>query len=268
MLVVTLFGKRGRWEPPAPRCAFLVSCAGLLPALESEIRTASGGALEVEVLEPVRDVDRLPEREIWPYVGLDDDLARRITDAQHDVSLVLANPGESVADTVLEATKQASTLAERADGCVDDLFAMRFFGPDTWRVDEPLAEIDVREHVMLHTVPVEDDGDRFWVHTHGLVKFGRPEFEIYDVPGAMVNGVAIALNDMGQYVLSGALVSPGETLGERAVPLHARLGEREPDHWQDIPVLELVDVDEGGRPVASGAERGLRAWWPEHFEEA
>jgi hypothetical protein len=265
---MALFGRRGRWEPPAPRCAFLVSCAGPLPALESVIWTAGGGAVESEVLEPARNRDRLPEREIWPYVGLNEDLARRITDAQHDVSLVLASPGESVADTVLEATRQASTLAELADGCVHDLFAMRFFGPDTWRVDEPLAEVDVREHVTLHTVPVVDGGDRFWVHTHGLVKFGRPEFEIYDVPAEMVNGVANALNDMGQYVLSGALVSPGETLGERAVPLHARLGEREPDHWEDIPVLELVDVDEGGQPVGSGAERGVRAWWPEHFGEA
>jgi hypothetical protein len=264
---MALFGKRGRWEPPAPRCALLVSCAGPLPPLESVIRTAGGGALELEALEPVRDVDRLPEREIWSYVGLNDDLARRITDAQHDVSVVVAAPGESVADTVLEATKQASKLAELADGCVNDLFAMRFFGPDAWRVAEPLGEIDVREHVTLHTVPVVDGGDRFWVHTHGLVKFGRPEFEVYDVPADMVNGVAIALNDMGQYVLTGALVSPGETLGDRVVPLHARLGERERDHWEDIPVLELVDVDQSGRPAPSGAERGLRAWWPEHFGE-
>ena len=263
---MALFGKRGRWQPPAPSCAFLVSCAGPLPTLETAIRTGSGGALEVDVLEPAPDGARLPEPEIWPYVGLTEDLARRITDAQHDVSFVLAKPGDPVADTVLEATKQASTLAEQADGCVQDLFAMRFFGPNTWRVDEPLAEIDVREHVTLHTVPLENGGDRFWVHTHRLVKFGRPELEVYDVPGDMVNGVAIALNDMGQYVLSGALVSPGETLGDRAVPLHARLGEREPAHWEDVPVLELVD-DEGGRPAASGAERGLRAWWPEHFGE-
>jgi hypothetical protein len=73
---------------------------------------------------------------------------------------------------------------------------------------------------------------------------------------------------MGQYVLSGALVSPGETLGDPAVPLHARLGERERDHWEDIPTLELVDVDANRQPVDSGAERGLRAWWPEHFGEA
>ena len=261
---MALFGRRGRWEPPAPRCAFLVSCADSLPTLETVIRTAGGGALELEVLEPARNVDRLPEREIWQYVGLNDDLARRVTDAQHHVNLVVTDPGASVANTVLEATKQASALAEAADGSVNDLFAMRFFGPGGWRVEEPLAEIDVREHVTLHTVPV-GDGDRSWVHTHGLVKFGRPEFEVYDVPADMVNGVAIALNDMGQYVLTGALVSPGETLGDRVVPLHAHLGERERDHWEDIPVLELVDVDQSGRPAPSGAERGLRAWWPEHF---
>jgi hypothetical protein len=224
--------------------------------------------LELEAFEPPPDVDRLPEPQIWPYVGLTEELVRRVRAAHHDVSLVLRNPGDSVGDTVLEAMKRAVALAEAADGCVNDLFAMRFFGPDTWRVEEPLAEMDVREHMTLHTVPVEDGGDRFWVHTHGLIKFGRPEFEIYDVPEEMVDGTAIALNDMGQYVATGALISPNETVGDRAVPLHARLGERERGHWEDMPVLELVDVDENGRPGASGAERGLRAWWPEYFGDA
>jgi hypothetical protein len=268
MLALALFRKGRSWEPPAPRCAFLVSCAGALPELEHVIQTEGGGAVELEVLQPAPDADRLPDREIWPYIGLTDDLGRRVTDAQHDVNLVVTDPGASVANTVLEATKEASELAEAADGCVDDLFAMRFFGPEGWRVEDPLAEVDVREHVTLHTVPFVDGGEEFWVHTHGLVKFGRPEFEIYDVPAAMVDGVAVALIDMGQYVLSGALVSPGETLGDRAVPLQARLGERERDHWEDIPALELVDVDVSGRPAESGAERGLRAWWPDHFADA
>lgn len=268
MFALALFGKGRRWEPPPPRCAFLVSCAGALPDLEHVIQTEGRGALELEVLQPAPDVARLPDREIWPYIGLTDDLARRVTDAQHDVNLVVTDPGASVANTVLAATQQASELAEVADGCVNDLFAMRFFGPDTWRVEEPLAEMDVREHMTLHTVPVEDGGDRFWVHTHGLIKFGRPEFEIYDVPEEMVDGTAIALNDIGQYVATGALISPNETVGDRAVPLHARLGERERDHWEDIPVLELVDADENGRPGASGAERGFRAWWPEYFGDA
>lgn len=268
MLAVALFGKGRRWQPPPPSCAFLVSCAGALPEVEHVIQIEGGGLLELEVLEPAPHDDRLPEREIWPYIGLTDDLARRIMEAKHDVNLVVTDSGASVTQTVLEATKQASDLAGAADGCVRDLFAMRFFGPDGWRVEEPLAELDVREHATLHTVPVQEGGETFWVHTHGLVKFGRPEFEIYDVPASMVDGVAIALVDMGQYVLSGALVSPGETLGDPAVPLHARLGERERDHWEDIPTLELVDVDASRQPADSGAERGLRAWWPERFDDA
>ena len=260
---VALFGRGRRWEPPPPLCMFVVSCAGALPELDHVIQTEGGGALELEVREPEPDVDRLPDHGIWQYIGLTDDLARRVTEAKHEVQVVVTDAGASPAQTVLEATKRASELAATADGCVNDFFAMRFFGPDGWRVEEPLADLDMREHTTMHTVPVDDSGATFWVHTHGLVKFGRPEFEIFDVPSGMVDGAAIALVDMGQYVLSGALVSPGETLGDPEVPLHARLGERERDHWEDIPALELAD-----EPGASGAERGLRAWWPEHFEDA
>jgi hypothetical protein len=264
---VPLFGKGRRWGPPAPRCAFIVSCAGPLPALDRKLRTVGGGTVELEVCKPPPAVERLPERDFWPYVGLTEDLARRVTDAEHDVNVVLTSPGESVAQTVLDATKRAAALAKAADGCVSDVFAFRFFGPDTWRVEEPIDEIDVREHIILHTVPMEDDGS-FWIHTHGLVKFGRPEFEIYDLPASMDDGAAIALNDMGQYVALGALISPNETAGNQAVPLRARVGEREREHWEDIPVLELVDVDDGGRPAASGAERGLKAGWPELFGDS
>jgi hypothetical protein len=267
MLAVALFRRGRRWEPPAPRCAFIVSCAGPLPTLEPVLRTGGGGTIEVEVCEPPPAVDRLPDRDFWPYVGLTEDLARRVVAAEHEVNVVLTSPGDSVAETVLAATKRAAALAEAADGCVSDVFAFRFFGPDTWRVEEPLGDFDVREHIILHTVPMEDDG-RFWIHTHGLVKFGRPEFEIHDLSAGTEEGAAIALNDMGQYVALGALISPNETVGDQAVPLHTRVGERERDHWEDIPVLELVDVDERGHPAASGAERGLRAWWPEHFEAA
>jgi hypothetical protein len=144
---------------------------------------------------------------------------------------------------------------------------MRFFGPGTWRIPEPLAEVDVREHMTVHAVP-DERATGSWVHTHGLIKFGRPEFEIYDVPTDMTEGTAVALNDMGQYVLTGALISPGETLGDRAVPLHSRIGGRDREHWEETPVLELVDVAEDGQPADSGASRGLRAWWPDHFGAA
>jgi hypothetical protein len=281
-----LFGKRGPgWEPPSPRCAFIVSCAGPLPAPEAllgdaippgtalvvdktyDVPTDSGGTLELRVEEAERRAEHIPHEEIWPYVGLTPDLARRVLEARYDIGLLLKDPGESVADTVLEATKLADRLAGLSDGCVNDLSAMRFFGPGTWRIPEPLAEVDVREHMTVHAVP-DERATGSWVHTHGLIKFGRPEFEIYDVPTDMTEGAAVALNDMGQYVLTGALISPGETLGDRAVPLHARIGGRDREHWEETPVLELVDVAEDGQPADSGASRGLRAWWPDHFGAA
>jgi hypothetical protein len=117
--------------------------------------------------------------------------------------------------------------------------------------------------VTLHAVGAESP-EGGWIHTHGLIKFGRPEFEIYAVPEDMAPGTAAALNDLGQYVITGAFVAPGQTVGDPSVPLQARPGTREPDHWGKIPALELVDV---GERSEAGATRGLRAWWPENFPE-
>ena len=58
------------------------------------------------------------------------------------------------------------------DGC-----AFRFFGPTGWPVENAHPEFDAREHVHIHI-----ESDSGWLHTHGLIKFGRPEMEIYGVP--------------------------------------------------------------------------------------
>jgi hypothetical protein len=49
--------------------------------------------------------------------------------------------------------------------------------------------------------------------------------------------------------MSGALVEPGQTLGDPEVPIATRIVGRDRDHWEDVAVVELVD-----------AEAGLRAW--------
>lgn len=259
-----IFGRRGRGlDPPDPWCVFVVGCAGEEPLSPETLAGEAGSAVEATVQPATGGSERIPPQDMWPALGLTAELADRFEQARFDVTISLNRPDEPIAPAVLELTRLADRVAQLATGCVHDPAAQRFFGPGTWRISDPLAEIDVREHVTLHAVGAESP-EGGWIHTHGLIKFGRPEFEIYAVPEDMAPGTAAALNDLGQYVITGAFVAPGQTVGDPSVPLQARPGTREPDHWGKIPALELVDV---GERSEAGATRGLRAWWPENFPE-
>jgi len=170
------------------------------------------------------------------------------------VIIQMLSPGEDIVATVQFATQLARRLAALGDGIVMDTSAYRFFGPDGWAVEDPIAGFDIREHVHLHIEP-----EAGWFHTHGLVKFGRPELEIYAVPAELEAAAFRTLLDVSQYVCTTALIQPGETCGDPGQPFFAREGSRNRDgHWNDLSVLELVDVAEDGKPVASGAPMALR----------
>ena len=161
---------------------------------------------------------------------------------------------EDVRETVLFATRVAQRLAVLGDGVVMDTAACRFFGPQGWPVEQPHPEFDVREHVHIHI-----ESDSGWFQTHGLSKFGRPELEIYDVPPELADTAYGTLLDISQYIISSALIEPGQTCGDPKQPFYAREGTRNrEEHWNDLPVLELVDVNERGKPVSFGATKALQ----------
>jgi hypothetical protein len=165
--------------------------------------------------------------------------------------LEMETPGNDVRDTVIFATRLAQRLALLGDGVVMDTSAYRFFGPEGWPVPEPIPDFDAREHIHIHAVAD-------WFHTHGLIKFGRPELEMYDVPPELEMVAFTTLLDIAQYVATSELIEPGHTCGDPSQPFYARTGTKNrEDHWGDTSVLELVDVDHRGKPLPSGAPKAL-----------
>jgi hypothetical protein len=245
---------RETWEPPAPRCEFLVRCAApTLPELDLVHLAGDGAAVELQVVEPGA---ALPPAEVLSSLGLSGDALRRAEEARHEVLVLLVDPGESVPGAVLQTTLAADQLAERADGVVQDLVALRFFGPGGWRSPEAVGDFDIRDHVTIHAL-TDDRGGWEWLHTHGLVKFGRPELEVYDVPAELAAAAGPLLNEIAWYMADGALMRPGDSLGDPGEPISVRQGarrRRDRWHWEGTPVLELVDPG-----VKSGATRGIRA---------
>ena len=79
----------------------------------------------------------------------------------------------------------------------------------------------------------------------------------------------MTLLDIAQYVITTSLIEPGQTCGDPSQPFYAREGTKNhAEHWNELSVLELVDVDERGRPLSSGAPKALRLAALEQEDEA
>jgi hypothetical protein len=192
-------------------------------------------------------------------MGLNFELVQRARDARHAVLVSLHTPGPSLAASVAFATRIAARISDLGIGVAHDDAACRYFAGDSWKCPTPSGPSDPRDHVVLHSEVGAPTGH--WIHTHGLVKFGRPEFEVYDVPEEISTAVSWEILNLCSYVIGGELVEPGHTVGHPDVPLAARIGSRNrPNHWEDTAVLELVDVGPDRLPLASGCERGWRAF--------
>jgi hypothetical protein len=83
-------------------------------------------------------------------------------------------------------------------------------------------------------------------------------FLILNVPAELEWIAFTTLLDMAQYTITSMLIEPGQTAGNPTQPFHAREGKKNADHWNEQSVLELVDVDERGKPIASGATKALQ----------
>jgi hypothetical protein len=195
-----------------------------------------------------------------PAAGLTEEMLAKFNQPSWRAIIQMQVPAEDVRETVIFATNLAKRLAILSDGIVMDTCAYRFFGPAGWPVENPIAEFDAREHVHVHIETGEGEAGS-WFHTHGLTKFGRPEMEIYDVPSDMDEVAFAMLLDTAQYVITSGLIEPGQTCGDPNHPFFAREGTKNREgHWEDVSVLELVDLGDNRKPVSSGAPKALQAF--------
>ena len=288
-----------KWSPPAPRLAMVVALANdeLPPVVMLANPDGTGGAvagmagpaqgkptpenmlqpmqeghyvalspgggscsLEVERSDPQSSGGLHLDPETLEPSGLTEEMLAKFNRPAWQMVLQMQAPGKNVNETVLFATRIAKRLAALGDGIVMDTSAYRFFGPAGWPVEEPIAELDAREHVHVH-IETGDGQEPHWLHTHGMLKFGRPEMEIYDVPPEMDDTAFAMLLNTAQYVITAALIEPGQTCGDPNQPFYAREGTKnKAGHWEDASVLEMVDVDDNGRPADSGAPKALQAF--------
>jgi len=100
----------------------------------------------------------------------------------------------------------AGELAAMTDGLIVDSIAyMTLAAEDVVRqVDRPF---DPLHHVSIH---VNHDTRPFFVHTHGMEKFGHPDFELLGVPRESLDVARQLLRHLIAAVVSGGCFRPGE----------------------------------------------------------
>lgn len=183
----------------------------------------------------------------------------RLENAVWTVTLELAKMRGEIGGAVLYQMQLADRLAMLAEGAVLDQVAHRYYLPGRWRIANPIKPVDAREHVVLHLEVAADD--TLWAHTHGLSKFGRPELEALGLPHTLGEVACRVMIDLAQRLIGGAVMRPGERVGDPESPLFVRVGRNgSVDHYT-VPSLELVDMGPGGKPLERGASRGISAYY-------
>ncbi len=85
-------------------------------------------------------------------------------------------PGPAAA--VFEALWCARALLERLPGVLLDVTAFKLHElEDVAEITE--LDFDIRDHVNLHAVEVGEGDAPYWVHSHGMEKFGTRELEVF-----------------------------------------------------------------------------------------
>jgi len=193
------------------------------------------------------------------FFRLDDKAMERFDKAPWDVRVYVAEHGYDPLMGELNFCKLADSFLRHAGGIgVDVETGLAIHGGD-WR-NEGAQSFEIAKHVVIHAE--ETSPERFWMHTHGLCKFLRPELEIHEIPSKLVEGAWARLMEAAAEAATGALVREGELAGDPHQPLLIRKARKRPEEDTSHNMrsrMELVDVSLHEEPLDSGASKGIEA---------
>ncbi len=179
-------------------------------------QTPQVDGLDVAALRPVEKIEA-PERfgrNVSPALGIPDPAPEALevllkATYVYRVRFTSREPGSL--NYLAHAIKTAESLAKAVHGVVRDVHTGLIFTADGLRRVLKSNEYRISDHVLTHAV-AEPDGRGLWVHTHGLVKFGRPDLEARSVPVAFEALTGLGLLAVGDYLSRGNVLSVHETV--------------------------------------------------------
>lgn len=112
---------------------------------------------------------------------------------------------------VFEALWTVRTLLAVTDGVAVDTTAFKLHSPQD--VDEIIElDFDIRDHLTIHQQALGDDEGSLWLHTHGLVKFGSLEVEMFNIAEDDLAAAETFLHELCTDMAFGQGPSPGQVV--------------------------------------------------------
>jgi hypothetical protein len=119
---------------------------------------------------------------VWDkFVAKNPELAAQVEGCQSCI-IIRGTPTESRTLNYLRDTVGLITFMLNNGGCsVFDPQILRWWSPSEWKSElfSPEAPVPTRHVVILKSE--EKSSNRFWFHTRGMRKFGRPDISLHDV---------------------------------------------------------------------------------------
>jgi tetratricopeptide (TPR) repeat protein len=185
-------------------------------------------------------------------VGADDVLTLR--EGRMALDLRVTVLGEQAHLALTWGTRVLLVMLGITEGVALDPAAQRAYGRT--QLAQLAAATEPVAHIALHAEPWGADG--FWLHTHGLQKFARPELELLGVPSAFEQEGRTLILELAENLARGIRLSAGQEVDlDDLGRLMALTVPADVDHQAPQGRLRLVDVPTPGDQLGTSANRLL-----------
>jgi hypothetical protein len=160
-------------------------------------------------------------REDYPwdeFAALDPDSAAQVASCQHCV-VIRGTPSDATTLNYLRDTIGLITFMLDHGGCaVYDPLMLRWRTAAEWKreIFDPVAP-EPRRHVVILFSP-EENPALTWFHTRGLLKFGRPDISVHNVPKEYEAGVIDLCNRLIEHQAFGHIVPDDAPVNMSSLP--------------------------------------------------
>lgn len=145
------------------------------------------------------------------------DLARHVETAKGCVVFRGTVPDPHTLDHHRDIIGLVQWLFDQGAVAVLDVTAITWWSQAEWagQIFDP-AEARPERHVVI-LVSDEPEGT-LWLHTRGMIKYGRPDLSIRSVPEAARTDAARLINRFIQFMAMGAIVEDGAQISVEGIP--------------------------------------------------
>jgi hypothetical protein len=109
----------------------------------------------------------------------------------------------------------AQLLLDHGGLAVHDVQTLRWYPADEWRAEAFTEDFRPHAHVVVLT---SLDGERAWLHTRGMRKFGRPDLSVVRVPDEHRDAALALVNRLIAVQARGGALAEGQPVEDAALP--------------------------------------------------